>query len=194
MKPAKFIVLVGAVLGLVGFFLPLLKATAEGKEISVSSFQVMTGVQVAQGAVDQVKDEVRSDVAKAGETGAAERAQVKKGLDEVDEMLSRIKIFVLVLFAPTVLLLLIGGIATVRKKFGRGGGILAFLVGGLGTGMWALVNAAIGEVSKEPGGGGVAAGIGLWMLLVVGLAGVIGGILVLVKPDDGLRGAGKFGR
>jgi len=44
MKASKFIVLVGGILGILSFFLPLVSVTREGKTVSVSAFEVMKGL------------------------------------------------------------------------------------------------------------------------------------------------------
>ncbi len=68
---------------------------------------------------------------------------------------------------------LIGGMGVARKKFGRVAGTFSLLLGFVGLGIAALLkSAAEGD-----------AGIGLTMLIVTGLAGIVGGVLALAKPE-----------
>ena len=53
MKASKFIVLVGGILGILSFFLPLVSVTREGKTVSVSAFEVMKGLDAVGAAVDE---------------------------------------------------------------------------------------------------------------------------------------------
>jgi hypothetical protein len=154
MKATKFIVLVGGILGILAFFLPLVSVTRGGHTGTVSAFQVMKGL-------DQVSTEV--------DRGAAtemDRANAKDGV-------GAIKGIVMAIFAPAVLLALIGGLGVARKRFGRGAGTLVLLLG--------LIGLAIGGILKSAAEGD--AGIGLTLLLVTGVSGVVGGILALVKPE-----------
>ena len=44
MKASKFIVLVGGILGILSFFLPLVSVTRHGETVKVSAFQVVKGL------------------------------------------------------------------------------------------------------------------------------------------------------
>lgn len=160
MKASKFIVLVGGILGILAFFLPMVTVHRESYTGSVSAFQIIKGldsVSVAAGS-----QEVNVAMADAG-------ASVRAAKDGIDSM----KGIVMAIFAPAMLLALIGGLGVARKKFGRGAGALSLVFGLIGLGIGAVLKgAAEGD-----------AGIGLTLLLVTGLAGVIGGLLALVKPE-----------
>jgi hypothetical protein len=132
MKASKLIVLVGGVLGIIAFFLPLVSINRPDFHGTASAFQVVKGIDA--GAV---------------------------------------RTFVYVVFAPALLLALVGGLATRRGSFGRGAGALSLVFGLLGLAIAALLkSAAEGD-----------AGIGLTLLLVTGIAGTVGGILGLAKPE-----------
>ena len=60
-----------------------------------------------------------------------------------------------------------------RKKFGRVAGTFSLLFGLIGLGIGALLKGAAEGDS----------GIGLTLLLVTGVAGVVGGLIALVKPE-----------
>ncbi|HEY5945069.1 MAG TPA: hypothetical protein VIV40_06235 [Kofleriaceae bacterium] len=80
---------------------------------------------------------------------------------------------VMAIFAPALLLSLIGAAGVARKRFGRVAGTFSLLLGIAGLGIAALLKSA------AEGDGG----IGLTLLLVTGVAGVVGGIATLVKPE-----------
>lgn len=89
------------------------------------------------------------------------------------EELANIKTFVYAIYVPAVVLALLGGLGVARQRFGRGAGVLSLLVGLAGLGIAALLKGA------AEGDGG----IGLTFLLVTGIAGSVGGILAIAKPE-----------
>lgn len=158
MKASKLIVLVGGILGILAFFLPLVSVHRADFKGTASAFQIVKGLDQVQGAVD--------DAAQRAEAPSMEVDQAKDGI-------GKIKGLVLAIFAPAAVLALIGGLGVARKKFGRGAGALSLIVGLIGLGIAALLkSAAEGD-----------AGIGLTFLLLTGVAGVVGGILALAKPE-----------
>jgi hypothetical protein len=160
MKASKFIVLAGGILGILAFFLPMVTVHRDDFSGSVSAFQIIKGldeISVAAGS-----HEVSVAVADAGATAASAK-----------EMLDGMRTFVMAIFAPALLLLLIGGLGVMRKQFGRVAGAFSLLFGLIGLGIGSLLkSAAEGD-----------AGIGLTLLLVTGVAGVVGGLITLVKPE-----------
>lgn len=163
-KAAKFIVLGAGILGLIGFFLPLVSVQKSGIEGKLSAFQIVKGIDSAQDVVDD-----------AGAAAAGTAAE-KKAVADANEALGTIKGIVLALFAPALLLALFGGIGARKKAFGRGFGITSLLLGLLGLGIWAVLSSAAEG----------SAGIGLHMLLLTGLGGIVGGLVATVKPDRGM--------
>jgi hypothetical protein len=158
MKASKFIVLVGGILGILAFFLPQLSVQRAGASAKVSAYQVVKGL-----------DQVSVEVDKAGGTSTVDVAT----RNEAKQDLGAIKGIVMAVFAPAALLALIGALGVKRRKFGRGAGTFALLLGVVGLG--------IGAVLKSAAEGD--AGIGMTLLIVTGLAGCIGGIAALIKPE-----------
>ena len=135
MKASKLIVLVGGVLGLIAFFLPLVSINRPDFHGTASAFQVVKGIDA--GAV---------------------------------------RTFIYAVFAPALVFALVGGLALRKGSFGRGAGTLALIFGLLGLAVTALLkSAAEGD-----------AGIGLTLLLVGCVAGTVGGILGIAKPERAL--------
>ncbi len=162
MKASKFVVLVGGILGILAFFLPMVSVTRQGKNVTVSAFQVVKGLEAVSSELDT--DEVRVKAAAYGETESLRGA--KDGV-------SGIKGIVMAIFAPALLLAFIGGMGVARKKFGRVAGTFSLLFGLLGLGIGAILKSAAEGDS----------GIGLTILLLTGLAGIVGGIMALAKPE-----------
>jgi hypothetical protein len=163
MKASKFVILVGGILGILAFFLPMVSVSRQGKTVTVSAFQVMKGLEAVSGELD--KDDVHAQAA-SYEGGTAQLKSAKDGVDGI-------KGIVMAIFAPALLLAAIGGAGVARKKFGRVAGTFSLLFG--------LVGLGIGAVLKSAAEGD--SGIGLTLLLITGVAGIVGGIMALVKPE-----------
>ncbi|HEY5921542.1 MAG TPA: hypothetical protein VIV11_07715 [Kofleriaceae bacterium] len=158
MKASKFIVLVGGILGILAFFLPLVSVERDGAKASVSAYQVIKGLDQVEVAVDQ---------------GAARGAYAMETSASAKKDIGAMKGIVMAVFAPALLLSLIGAAGVARKRFGRVAGTFSLLLGLVGLGIGALLKSA------AEGDGG----IGLTLLIVTGVAGIAGGITALVKPE-----------
>lgn len=173
-KAAKFMVLVAGIAGLIAFFLPFLKAESQGKSASISAFQAVKGIDTAL---------EKTDAAAAGAT----TAEAKSATAEIADVVNKVKAFLYAMYAPAVLLFLFGLIGVIKKKFGRGFGVLSLLLGLVALGFWALLFMAAGEANKDNTASDVkvALGLGVHLLLVTGILGFLGGITATVKPDRG---------
>ena len=171
MKAWKFIVLVGGIAGLIGFFMPFMKVkTPDGKsEAGISGFQFVRGVGDVQALLP------------ANETAGISHEDLAKAEKVINDTLQTASGYVLMFYAPTALVLLIGAICVARGRMRRLAGVLALLTGGASAGVWALFN----MVAAEDKGGGVSLGLGLHLILVAGICGIVGGLGALVKPDTG---------
>lgn len=158
MKASKFIVLVGGILGILAFFLPMVTLHRADYSGSASAFQIIKGLGAASDAVSA--DQVQA----ASMTGDVQSA--KEGLDAM-------KGIVMAIFVPAILLAAIGALGVSKKKFGRVAGFFSLALGLVGLGIAVLLRSAAGE----------DAGVGLSLLLATGLGGVVGGLLALVKPE-----------
>lgn len=161
MKATKFIILVGGLLGLLAFFLPLVSVQRAGNSVSVSAFQVMKGLDTVEVAVH--------------EAGAARRYDVETAAfaSEAKKDIGAMKGIVMAIFAPAALLVLLGGLGVGRKRFGRVAATFSLLAGIAGLGIASILKSAAEGDS----------GIGLTFLLVTGVAGIVGGLMGLVKPE-----------
>jgi hypothetical protein len=166
-KAMKFVVLASGVIGLIAFFLPLIAVEKSGVEGKLSAFQIVKGI-----------DAVQEVVKEAPKTGSAEET---KAVGELNDGLDEVKGIVLAVFGPAAILALLGVIAVARKRFGRGMAIPTFLIGLIGLGIWALLNAAANEV----GGDENVKGLGMHLLMLTGLGGTFAGLVGTIKPDRG---------
>ena len=167
MKATKFIVLVGGILGLLSFFLPLVSVHRDNATGKVSAFQIIKGLDTVSVAVDEASVHSVQEV----ET----RAEAKKDVGAM-------KGIVMAIFAPALLLTLIGGLGVARKRFGRGAATFSLIFG--------LIGLAIGAILKSAAEGD--AGIGMTLLLLTGIAGVVGGLIGLVKPERFVATTGGY--
>src|ERR1700690_2729465 len=95
MKASKFIVLVGGILGILAFFLPLVSVTRGDFTGKVSAMQIIKGLDSVTVAVDTAEAHASMDVATSSE--AKKDVGAMKGI-------------VMAVFAPAALLALIGGL------------------------------------------------------------------------------------
>jgi hypothetical protein len=176
MKASKLIVLAGGILGILAFFLPLVSVQRDNFHGTVSAFQLIKGLDTASDAVDKADAQVDSRVdtqVNVASFGGEDVAASHAAAGEVKKDLGALKAIVLAIFAPALLLALIGALGVKRKRFGRGAGALSLVLGLVGLGIaMILKSAAEGD-----------AGIGLTLLLVTGVSGVVGGMLALIKPQ-----------
>jgi hypothetical protein len=127
MKASKFIVLVGGILGILAFFLPLVSVQRGDFTGKVSAFQVVKGLDKVAVDVDAADAHTSIDV--------ATKAEAKKDIGAM-------KGIVMAIFAPAALLALIGGLAVSRRRFGRGAATLCLLFGLIGLGIAAILEGA----------------------------------------------------
>ena len=158
----KHMILGGAVIGLIAFFLPLISAGGR----SASALDIFKGMDSVQAAVD-------SDVAHAD-------ADTRRVGDEMSKLADEVKGYIAVMFGPLLVCAVIGGVAQARKKLGRLGGLGALLFG-LVSAFLSLVLLMVAQKDAASG----SPGIGLWLAVLGGCAATIGGLLALIKPDRG---------
>lgn len=171
-RAAKFMVLAGGLMGLVAFFLPLFSVAAGGKSFTVSAFQAVRGVEA-------VKAHIESE---AGEKVQAD-PEAQRAMSDLDDVLTKVKSYLYIMYAPAALLVLLGLIGVVKQKFGRGFAILSLLLGLVALGFWALLYFAAGEAKKEQAEAAFGLGLGVHLLLGTGILGFLGGAINTVKPD-----------
>lgn len=181
-KVPKFIVIVAGLLGLGGFFLPMLTVDVAvptrdlaGTERFTASY---SGLQLATGA-HKAKDTMES----AGEAAAAVGGDVGEAGTELaanSEALGNLGIALAAApFAPSALLFLLG-LAGLFLGFRRGSGATALMTGLIAIGVMIYGSKLAGST-----GAGVAFEGPAWILVGVSAAlAIVGGVWALIKPEQ----------
>ena len=132
MKASKLIVLAGGILGVIAFFLPLVTVDHRGTKVSASAFQVVKGIGEIQAAADT--DEAKARI-------AAMDGEGKKAVSDVDTELSKIKGFVVAIFLPALLLVVIPG--PLIRRYEDNPRLKGFVKGATAAAAGAIAGAAI---------------------------------------------------
>ena len=75
-------------------------------------------------------------------------------------------------------------------RLGRGKATIALIVGLIGVGIWALLQAGFKKTLEENTTGyPLEAGFALMLLMITGIAGSIGGLFGLIMPERSSSGA-----
>jgi hypothetical protein len=166
MKFAKYLVIAGGVIGLLGMFMPTMSGsmTNDGVTASVSLGPIM-GVSISYD----------------GESGEALGKIADAMLKHVEKQVDKVKAVLLVFFAPVVFILLFGLLGL--KRFGRGKAIGALIFSLIALGGYAMLGGAIDQAAGVKGDGGMGAGVGLIFLMLAGLLGTVGGLMGIIKPE-----------
>jgi hypothetical protein len=168
---AKFMVLVAGVLGIIAFFLPMIAMPMKTATATPSAFEIVRGIDA------EALDEVAAVRLVEGVQGLNER----QAADKVEKGLGMVRGLVMVAFAPALWLLVLGGVG-VWKRFGRGLAIVSMMVSFTSLWIWDTLDSAATRV-----GGPDGPAIGLDLLMVMGVAGMVGGVLATIRPER--RGA-----
>lgn len=169
MRAWKYLVLIGGIAGIAGFFLPLLAFRSEQVTLSVSAYQIVSGI-----------DDVRRLVEEAKPMAAAS-ADARQQLEAISAELERYRGVLVAVFAPAVALALLGALCGARHKMGRLAGLIAIALGLVNAGIWLVF---FQVVMDEPDVR-VNLGFGLHLVLIAGALGTLAGLGALVAPDRG---------
>src|SRR5688500_13457591 len=108
MKATKFIVLAGAVLGLIALFLPVSSTKTDAWEGSYSGFDLLKGEKASD--IISFKNEQLDQELRDVEVGDSSASQMlQKTMDDA-------KTGVIIIWAPIVVLLILAGIGVATKK------------------------------------------------------------------------------
>ena len=163
----KYILLVGGIAGVLGFFLPFIRNTGEHKAIidKISAYDVVRGA-------DAMSDLVRT-AEQAGLAG--------KDTKQLQENLELSRTALMAFYLPSALLALLGAIVGWRRKMGRIAALLALLLGAVNVAIWYLFYA----VASEDPDHALKLGIGMHLVLLAGVAAAVAGVGAMVAPDRG---------
>ena len=134
----------------------------------------------------KAKDAIAEDASERTED-ADSKEKVAKLSKDLEDAFDLVKGLVIVVFAPALIFLVIGGVGAVRGKLERVGGGLAMASGLIGAAVNGIFLAAWSSAEVKKHGGG--AEVGQYILLIACIMGMLLGLLTVIKPDRG----GRFG-
>jgi len=172
-KAWKYLVLLGGIAGIAGFFLPLINFSSSdgGIEGSVSAYQIVRGIDDVGELVEGTKPIV------------AASPDAQRFVTTFNEQLGRYRGVLVGLYVPAALLALLGALAGIRRKLGRIAALLAIALGLANAGIWILFYQV--SLDATATAGTASLGIGVHMLLAAGIAALLAGLGALVSPDRG---------
>ncbi len=171
MKAWKYLVLIGGIAGIAGFFLAFITFKSPDGQIegSVSAYQIVRGID----AVDELIDTTKPMT--------ATNADAQRVVTTINAELERYRGALIAVYAPALALAVLGALVGARRRMGRIAGLLAIVIGLANAGVWLLFY----QVSTEQHDVDAAIGFGVHALLVAGVLGVVAGLGALFVPDRG---------
>lgn len=157
-KLTKFAILAGGIMGLAAFFFPFnAVAMEDGTVVSFSSQDMVL------------------QLGRAAETNANASNKLDHLLAQTEAVGPMLWLSILLpIHGAALLLLFLGGWGILRRRFGRCFALISLLLGLFVFIFWAITASTLKTPTPLPG---------LNLLFGTGLAGVIGGLFALVKPD-----------
>lgn len=173
MKVWKYLVLLGGIAGVAGFFLAFITfRSSDGRlEGAVSAYQMVRGIDDVSELIEGASPVVNA------------HPEVQQFVKTLDDELGKYRGALIGFYVPAALLALLGAFTGMRRKMGRMAGILAIAIGVANAGIWAVFFQISSEARTPEGTASM--GIGLHVLLAAGIAGVLGGLGALLAPDRG---------
>ncbi len=174
----KLLVFIAAGLGIFGFFQPLVVVTPQpGTQVAVSSFEIIKGVQQLRSQVDQGGAAAGTLAPSALPPGVTLGQPIPK--DVTSSKLNELSGYLLIPWGPTALFLLFFLIGIGR--FGRGLGVMSFVIGLVGVGGWFVLQSSFEQAVA--GAQPVVPGLGFTLILVGAIVGGVGGLAAVAAPQ-----------
>jgi hypothetical protein len=165
----KYVVLLGGILGIAGFFAPFMEYKAPDGTLTGAS-----AYEIAQGEVD-----VSPLMKKAQELGLVTPAEAQRATKILQQGVYAYRGAMIVVFIPAALIFLIGLFSFSRKKMGRLAGFVSILMGVAAVGVWIFFFRKEPPTQQTIG----QLGLGIYALFVCGLLAILGGLGSLMFPD-----------
>jgi hypothetical protein len=172
-KVWKYLVLLGGIVGVAGFFLAFITfRSSDGRiEGSASAYQLVRGIDDVSELVEGASPVVNA------------HPEVQQFVKTLNVELGKYRGALVGFYVPAALLALLGAFAGMRRRMGRIAGIVAIAIGAANAAIWVLFFQVSSEASTPEGT--AAMGIGLHVLLAAGVAGMLAGLGALLAPDRG---------
>lgn len=165
----KYVVLIAGLCGIAGFFAPFLEYRApDGTLTGASGYDIVTGAP-----------DVSSLMSKAQQLGLVDKHEAARATMFIQRGLEAYRGAMIACFVPAALLLLVGLTAFTRRQMGRIAGLLA-IVFGVGCALVYVIFFQVDQPSSSTTG---QLGLGIYLLLVGGLLGILGGLGAVLAPD-----------
>ena len=175
MKVAKHVLILLGLVGVLGVVMPLAELRKGPAAVTLSAKELSFGLEKTHGMLDKklpgfLEKRVPTDL--------------RDTRDDVKMVADYLRWAVL-LFAPAVLLVVIGILAVVRKQLGRPLASAALLVGVIALGAWIALHEVIAYAIVEADVKGMTIELmsGAHMLVITAATGIGIGIAALVRPD-----------
>lgn len=171
MKAWKYLVLIGGIAGVAGFFLPFITFTSSDGQLTgaISAYRIVSGIDDVTQLIEGARPVTMTN------------AEVQQFATLFDHELATYRGALVGFFVPAVALALLGALAGARHKMGRIAGLLAIALGLANAGVWWLFY----QVSHEQAGSPAGIGLGLHLVGIAGVLGVLAGLGALLLPDRG---------
>jgi hypothetical protein len=160
-KAAKWIVLAGAVLAVIGFFLPFITVKDATGSDSITPYQMVFAGQDTQPQLT------------AGGTSP----------DELTAELREVAPIMVGFWVPAILLAVVATVAIVRGRMTNGNAVVGMLVALANILAWYLIYEGMHEAQKAEPTLAISLGLGTHALLAGGLLGFIGSAAVTFRPE-----------
>lgn len=171
MRVWKLVVLLAGVVGVIGFFTPLVEyRTPDGRLTNdASAFDIARGVDSG--------GDMRAEAEQLG-LSPADSARLARAVHAGVEAYASA---VAASFIPAGALVALGLLLLLRDRMGRFAGLCAIALGAGCIAVFVTMWQA-DQTARDPGG---SLGLGIYLLLAAGLGGALAGLGALVSPDRG---------
>lgn len=171
MRIWKLAVLLAGVVGVIGFFTPLVEYRAPDGRLTndASAFEIARGVDVG--------DDMRAQAEQLGLSAPASE-QVARA---VHAGIQAYAAAVAASFIPAGALVALGLLLLLRDRMGRFAGLCAIALGAACV----AVFATMWQADQTSSDAGASLGLGMYLLLAGGLGGALAGLGAMVAPDRG---------
>lgn len=165
----KYLVLIAGIAGIAGFFLPFVQVHAKDARFGrhPSAFELVRRIETL--------DSMAQGLTALG----IAPADARQSAEQAHDALETARTAASVIYAPAVLLALLGIVCGFRRRMGRLAGFLALVLGAASASVWAVFHYV---ASQDPHHGATLA-LGAHLLLACGAGGVIAGLGALIAPD-----------
>lgn len=189
MRAWKYLVLIGGIIGIAGFFLPFVELheaqtkisgdTVKLKPIALSGYQVVRGI-----------DDIHDLIASTRPLTKQAEPEIQVVIAGFNAQLAQYRGLMIAFYVPALLLALLGALAGMRRRMGRLAGLCAIAFGAGNALVWLVFDQISRDLATKSAATGTTAktmmGLGLHALLLAGVFALLAGVGALILPDRGV--------